>query len=162
MLAIALAVVVVTVVPPSEQDSDKLYTSAWQYVRDIALLVYLIVTIVAVEIARHRSAITTRPARFVQAGYALIAVGVIAGLALRDDPDWFFVLAGPGLLASAIGFVWWAAQARRRRILPTWAAVLLAVGGVTAIVGTEAGTGVLIGSFWLYAGFRTGLTVDQP
>lgn len=155
VLAIALAVLVVTVVPPPEQDTEALYTSAWQVVRDVGLLAYLLATIAAVELARRRSTVGAVAARLVQGGYGLIAIGVIAGFVLQDDPDWFFVLAGPGLLASAAGFVTWAVQARRRRLLPLWAALLLGIGGVTAIAGAELGTGVLIGSFWLYQAFGT-------
>lgn len=153
-LAIALAIVVVAIVPPASQDPNDIYTSPWHYVRDIGLLAFLLGTITAAEIARRRGIAANTPARLVQAGYALIAVGVVAGLALREDPGWFFVLAGPGLAASAVGYVWWAITAHRHKALPTWAAVLLAVGGVTAIAGSEFGTSVLIGSFWLYLSSR--------
>ena len=68
---------------------------------------------------------------------------------MPSGPEWFFVLAGPGILASVVGFVWWAVTAGRRGQFPRWLAVLLAVGGLTAIVGAELGTTVLIGAFWL-------------
>lgn len=84
------------------------------------------------------------------AGYSLITAGVMIGLALREDPDWFFLLGGPGLLLSSAGFIIFAISARRRKILPLWAAVLLGVGGVLALFLAEIGTSVLIGSFWLY------------
>lgn len=111
-------------------------------------------TIAALELLT-RSGVGNRPAtRMIQAGYALIAIGAAAGMVLRDDPDWFFVLAGPGLLLSTTGFIYLAVSAFRRQALPTWAAVLAGVGGAVAIVMSELGTSVLIGAFWLYVASR--------
>jgi hypothetical protein len=72
---------------------------------------------------------------------------------LRDDPDWFFVLGGPGNLLAAAGFVTWAIWSRRRRVLPLFAALLCGVGGVVAVLFSELGTSVLIGAFFLWLAF---------
>ena len=90
----------------------------------------------------------------IQIGYALLAIGAASGMALRDDPDWFFLLAAPGLLLSTGGFIYFAVSASRRRALPLWAAVLAGVGGAVAILMAELGTSVLIGAFWLYVASR--------
>ena len=153
-LAIGLAVLVVAVFPPSDQNPDDLYADPWAYARDIGLLAYLLATVAAVEVVRRRRLGPGVATRLIQVGYLLVAVGVVAGLLLGYDPDWFFVLAGPGILASAVGFVWWAIHAGRHRTFPVWAAVLLGVGGLTALALAELGTQVLIGSFWLYLASR--------
>jgi len=153
-LAIALAVLVVAVFPPADQNPDDLYADPWAYARDIGLLAYLLGTVAAVEVVRRRQLGPNPATRLVQVGYSLVAIGVVAGLVLGSDPGWFFVLAGPGILASVVGFVWWAIHAGRRRTFPLWATVLLGVGGLTAIALAEYGSPVLIGSFWLYLATR--------
>jgi hypothetical protein len=153
ILAIVNAIVVVGVAPPPD-NADELYERAGDYVRDALFLAFLVGTIIAVDVAVRRSVAPRAAGRLIQVGYTLIAVGVAIGLALRDDPDWFFLLAGPGILASIIGFVWWAIAAWRRRRFPVWLAALLGVGGLTTILGAEAGTSVLIGSFWIAVSLR--------
>jgi hypothetical protein len=152
-VAIALAIAVVSVAAPPK-DNDDLYESAWDFVRDAGFLLYLGLSIAAVEIARRRAVAPTAASRCIQVGYLLIAVGVAIGLVIQDDPDWFFALAGPGILASIVGFVWWAIRGVRDQVLPLWAGVLLGVGGLTAILGAQAGTTVLVGSAWIYLGSR--------
>jgi hypothetical protein len=153
ILAIVNAIVVVGVAPPPE-NPDELYERAGDYVRDALFLVFLIGTVAAVEVALRRGVAPRVAGRLIQIGYSLIAVGVAIGLAVRDDPDWFFLLAGPGILASIVGFVWWAINAWRERQFPLWLTALLGVGGLTAILGAEAGTTVLIGSFWIGLSLR--------
>jgi hypothetical protein len=77
-------------------------------------------------------------------------VGVVSGLVLREDPDWFFLIGGPGNLLAGIGFVTLAVTGWRRDVLPAWASLLCAVGGLVAVLLSEFGTSVLIGAFWLY------------
>lgn len=153
ILAIVNAIVVVGVAPPPE-NTEELYERAGDYVRDALFLMFLIGTIAAVEVALRRAVAPRVAGRLIQIGYSLITIGVAIGLALRDDPDWFFLLAGPGILASIIGFVWWATNACRGHHFPVWLAALLGVGGLTAIFGAEAGTTVLIGSFWIGLSLR--------
>lgn len=159
-LAITLAVLVVAVLPASEQNPDDLYADRWAYVRDGGLLLFLLGTVAAVEVVRHCRLGPNVPTRLVQIGYSLVAIGVLAGLILGSDPGWFFVLAGPGIVASVVGFVWWAVHAGRHRTFPVWAAALLGVGGLTALALGEYGTPVLIGSFWLYLATRS--SADIP
>ena len=154
-LAITLAVLVVAVFPASEQNPDDLYADRWAYARDIGLLLFLLGTVAAVEVVRRRRLGPAVATRLVQVGYTLVAIGVVAGLILGSDPGWFFVLAGPGILASVVGYVWWAIETGRRRVFPVWAAVLLGVGGLTALALAEYGTTVFIGSFWLYLAARS-------
>jgi hypothetical protein len=148
--AISLAIYQVAVPgSPSAQFDTPL-----DWLREVLFLAYLLASIVALQVAIRDHLAGRMPARLVQAGYTLIAVGAAAGMALSEDPDWFFLLAGPGLLLSTVGFVTFAVGAYRRRALPLWAAVLAGVGGALAIIMSELGTGVLIGAFWLYVASR--------
>ncbi len=148
--AIALAVLLVTVEGPPE---FRLETAS-DWLRELGLLLYLAASIVAVAAVRGREQIARAPSLLIQIGYGLLVIGVSAGVILGDDPDWFFVLGGPGNLMAGIGFVWWAVWASVRRTLPVWLAVLGGVGGFVAVLGAEFGTGVLIGSFWLVMAAR--------
>lgn len=126
------------------------YVSFADYFREVGFLLFLVATIAAV-VGMPAAGITNRlGTRLVAGGYSLIAAGVAIGLVVRQELDWFFVLAGPGLLLSTVGFIVLAVGIWRRSSLPRWAAVLAGVGGALAIIMTEFGTGVLIGAFWLF------------
>ncbi len=131
------------------------YDSFSDWLRETLFLLYLLGSIGALTLALSDGVSAKVPTRMIQAGYALIAFGAAAGMVLRDDPDWFFVLAGPGLLLSTVGFIWLAIDAYRRRTLPLWAAVHAGAGGAVAILMSELGTSVLIGAFWVYLAHRS-------
>lgn len=126
------------------------FGSVSDWLRDLLFLGYLIATVAAVVVGRSRAHVPTAAAGLVSVGYGLLVVGVLAGLVLQEDPSWFFVLGGPGLLLGAAGFVTWGVVGGRRRLLPVWAAAWCAVGGLFAIVGSEAGLSAIIGTFWLW------------
>lgn len=151
VVAIGLAIYQVTSPGPPDGAS---YETVGDYVREIALLLFLFSSALTAALARGRGLAPSRAGWFVPVGYSLIAIGVGFGLAVRQELDWFFLVAGPGLLLSAAGFVLWAIWGARRSVFPLWAAVLLGFGGLTAIIMSEFGTSVLIGSFWLYLGTR--------
>lgn len=149
--AAAIAMAIYHVVTPGPPGAT--FGSPGDWFRDLSFLVYLAGAIVSFT-AAHRVGLATRaPTLLVGVGYGLIFAGAAIGLALQDDPDWFFLLAGPGLLASTVGHVWFAISTLRRRVLPIWAASLAGVGGAVAIIMGELGTSVLIGAFWLSVGF---------
>lgn len=126
------------------------FGSLSDWVRDLTLLAYLGLSIAGVLAAHRHGLATTVVAVLVSAGYGAVLAGVVAGLALQEDPDWFVLLGAPGNLLAGIGFVVWGVQGWRRRVFPLWAALLCAVGGLLAILLAEFGTTVLIGSFWIY------------
>lgn len=148
--AIGLAIYQVT----SSGTPEASFDSVADWLREGLSVTYLLVSIFALELGTRDGWASTTPTRMVQAGYGLIAVGIGTGMALRDDPDWFFVIAGPGLLLSTIGFVAIGWLAVRRKSLPLWAGVLAGVGGAFAIIMAEFGTSVLIGAFWCYIAAR--------
>jgi hypothetical protein len=131
------------------------YESLADYVREIGVLVFLIATIVTVVIAARTGLSNRTGPGLIATGYSLITVGVTIGLLLREELDWFFVLAGPGLLLSTVGFIVFAVGIWRRNSLPRWAAVLAGIGGLVAIIMSEFGSGVLIGSFWIFVASNT-------
>jgi hypothetical protein len=126
------------------------FDSALDWAREALFLTYLLASIGAFVLAARTGLATRWPAALVIGGYTLIAVGVVCGMVLRDDPDWFFILAGPGQLAATIGFIWFAVSGVRRQELPVLAATLAGVGGTVAIVMAELGASVLVGAFWLW------------
>jgi hypothetical protein len=132
------------------------YDSALDWVRELLFLAYLLASIGAV-IGAYRTGLAPRAAAWlVTVGYGAIAAGVLVGMVLRDDPDWFMLLGAPGNLLGAAGLVAWAVWAFRHRVLPGFAALLCGVGGLSAVLFAEVGTSVLIGAFWLYLAFRDG------
>ena len=84
----------------------------------------------------------------VGAGYGLVLTAVVALNVMAREPSWFLFLAGPGQLLAMIGFGTWAVWGKRHRIFNLGVALLGAVGGLTAIIGSEAGLSVLIAGFW--------------
>jgi len=146
----AVAMAIYQVVTPGGPTAT--YESWSDFLREFLLLTYLTGSIAAMW-AVWRTGLAPRSAfLLVTVGYALLTVGVAIGLLLREDPEWFFVLGGPGLLLSGVGFLVFGVTARRRNPLPLWAALLAVVGGFFALLLAEVGTTVLIGSFWLYVG----------
>lgn len=124
------------------------------WLREILFVAYLVGSIGAVVLARRHRLAPRLTVWLVGVGYGAILGGVLYAAATRDDPDWFFVLAGPGNLAAIVGFLVWAGWGLRHRVLPPWAAVLCGVGGTVAVLLGELGTSVLVGSFFLYLASR--------
>jgi hypothetical protein len=147
--AAAIAMAIYQVARPGSEAPT--FDSVLDWLREGLFLTYLLASILTMVLATRTGLANRAPAVLVSAGYGLIGIGVVCGMALQKDPDWFFVLAGPGLLASTAGFVWFAMSGFWRRALPGWAALLAGVGGATAIAMSELGTSILIGAFWLWA-----------
>lgn len=124
------------------------YGSFNDWLRELTFLLFLLTHLVSLAVAHRVGLAPTATRWLVSGGYGLILVGVSVGLALQDDPDWFFLLAGPGLLLSAAGWLVWAVWGLRRGRLPVYAAALCGVGGLVAIIGSEFGTTVLLAAFW--------------
>jgi hypothetical protein len=157
--ATAAAMAIYQVARPGSEAAT--FDSVLDWLREGLFLTYLLGSILTMVFATRTGLATRAPALLVSAGYGLIAIGVLVGMALQKDPDWFFVLAGPGLLASTTGFVWFAVSGFRRRVLPGWAALLAGVGGATAIAMSELGTSILIGAFWLWVAAESGKTAHD-
>lgn len=145
--AAAIAMALYQVGSPGSPEAN--YQNVWDFVREGLTLAYLVLSMLAVRIAWRADVVGRVPALMIIGGYGLIAIGVAVGLVMRSDPDWFFLLGGPGNLAAGIGFVVGAVTIWRRHVLPRWAAVLCGVGGFFAILLAELGTTVLIGAFWI-------------
>lgn len=124
------------------------------WLRELLFTTYLAAAIATVILARRHRLAPRATVWLVGLGYGAILAGVLFAALTREDPDWFFVLAGPGNLAAVVGFVVWSVWGRRTGELPLWAAVLGGVGGTVAVLLAELGTSVLVGSFLLYLASR--------
>ena len=144
----AIAMALTQVLTPGPPTAD--YETLSGIAREGLMLTLLGFSIAAVLVSRRLGDLPGKGPLFVAFGYALLVVGVAAGLALREDPEWFAVLGLPGNLLASIGFIVAALAGWRARRIPGWAAMLLGVGGFVAILGSEFGTTVLIGCYWLW------------
>lgn len=148
----ALATAVYQVATPGPPQAT--FETLTDWLRELLFTTYLAASIATVVLARRRGLAPVVTLWLVGLGYGAILGGVLYAAVTRDDPDWFFVLAGPGNLAAVVGFVVWSVWGRRRGVLPLWAAVLCGVGGTVAVLLAELGTSVLVGSFLLYLASR--------
>ena len=146
--AAALMMAIYQVASPGPPEAS--YDSALDWARELIFLGYLCSAVVATVLAARRRTAPRAAARLITLGYGAVAVGVAAGMAMREDPDWFMLLGGPGNLLAMAGFVTWAVWGHRTRVLPPAVALLCGVGGVVAVLGSELGTSVLIAGFWFY------------
>jgi hypothetical protein len=146
--AAALMMAVYQVASPGTPEAT--FDSALDWARELIFLGYLCSAVVATVLAARRGTAPRSAARLITFGYGAVAVGVAAGMAMREDPDWFMLLGGPGNLLAMAGFVTWAVWGHRTRVLPPAVALLCGVGGVVAVLGAELGTSVLISGFWFY------------
>lgn len=144
----AITMALTLVLTPGSPTAD--YETASGLAHEALMLLYLSLSIAAVLVSRRLGDLPGRGPLLVAVGYGLLVLGVGAGLALREDPEWFVVLGLPGNLLASIGFIVSALAGWRSRRIPGWAALLLGVGGFFAILASEFGTTVLIGCYWLW------------
>lgn len=109
---------------------------------------YLAATIVGAVVAVRAGLAPPVVSWLVGAGYGLVLSAVVALNILAREPSWFLLLAGPGQLLAMVGFGIWAVWGKRRQVFSLGVAFLGAIGGLTAIIGSEAGLSVLIAGFW--------------
>lgn len=109
---------------------------------------YLAASVAGVFVASRAGLAPDVVTWLVGAGYGLVLTAVVALNVLASEPAWFMFLAGPGQLLAIVGFGYWAVWGRRRRLFSLGVSLLCAIGGVTAIIGAEAGLSVLIAGFW--------------
>lgn len=156
----AIAMALTQVLTPGPPTAD--YETLSGVAREGLTLALLVFSIAAVLVSRRLGDLPGKGPMLVAIGYGLLIIGVSAGLALREDPEWFAVLGLPGNVLASIGFIVAALAGWRARRIPGWAAALLGVGGFVAILGAELGTTVLIGSYWLwYARWMTRDVTDS-
>jgi hypothetical protein len=146
--AAALMMAVYQVASPGTPEAT--FDSALDWARELIFLGYLCSAVAATILAARRGTAPRAAARLITLGYGAVAVGVTAGMVMREDPDWFMLLGGPGNLLAMAGFVTWAVWGHRSRLLPPAVALLCGIGGVVAVLGAELGSSVLIAGFWFY------------
>ena len=149
----AFALALYQVATPGSPEAS--YDSVLDWTREALFLAYLLASTAAITISRRLGWASKAAHLLISIGYGAIALGVVAGMVAREDPEWFFVVGGPGNLAAAIGFVVFAVHLRRKVRMPLWVALLCGIGGPLAVLMSEFGTSVLIGAFWLVMRGRT-------
>jgi hypothetical protein len=87
------------------------------------------------------------------AGCALLAFGTTSTNLHDQDYSWFSVVAVPANAAWLIGSVMLAVVTFRRRTLPRWLAVAVAVVWVTSIILSQAGGNLIAGAVWCVIGY---------
>ena len=81
-----------------------------------------------------------------------VVIGTI--VATGEEPSWFGVAAPVAILTWFLGSIAFGVAIRRAGVLPRWAGIVLPIVTLFAIVGSEAGTSVLIGVFLIEMGRR--------
>lgn len=87
-------------------------------------------------------------------GQCLLVFGISVGIALAEDPDWFFVIGAPGQLLWLTGTVGLGVQIWKARVFPRWTAVGVALTVPFGIIGAEFGLTAVVGATWLFLGLR--------
>lgn len=149
-VALGMTVFVLVTVP-----RGGVYDGPEDHVADAIFVAFLVTSILGAA-AAYRDALAPRlvPA-LIGAGYGLVCSAVVAMSILRHEPSWFIFLAGPGQLLAIAGFATWAVWGRRRGGFSWPVALLCGLGGLTAIIGSEAGLTLLIVGFWFSLAARS-------
>ncbi len=87
------------------------------------------------------------------AGCALLALGMTTTNLHDQDYSWFSVVAVPANAAWLVGSLTLAVVTFRRRTLPRWLAVALALVWVTSIILSQAGGNLVAGLIWAVIGW---------
>lgn len=91
----------------------------------------------------------------VAGGGAAAQCVVISGIVVNGaETSWFGIAAPLAILTWIVGTIVLAIAVRRAGLMPGWVALLLPVVTVFAIIGSDAGTSVLIGVFQVVVGLR--------
>lgn len=144
----ALAWTSAAVIAMTNPTFDDQLTTTVDYLNDGSFSLALIATAVTCQHLLRLGAART-PVRLVQAGYLLVAVGVVAGLVLGHSPAWFAAVGVPGNLLALVGMVWLGIHGLVRRTLPRPLAALAIPAGLLAVIGAEFGTSLVAALFWL-------------
>lgn len=88
------------------------------------------------------------------AGAAAQFVVIATIVATGEEPSWFGVAAPVAIFTWFAGSVLLGIAIRRAAVVPRWVGTVLPIVTAFAIVGSEAGTSVLIGGFLVAVGTR--------
>ena len=123
----------------SGHDFRGSYDAPIDYFREIALMLAFTGTAASVVVmSRAQDGRGQWASRAVIASAALVVVVIAIGIALGEEPDWFFVVVGPALVTMAVALVAMSVRSWTTGVAPRWALVLIAL------------TPLSIPAFWLY------------
>lgn len=148
----ALAYLVLTGIQVTNPTFDDELTSVTDYVNDGSFFAGLVLTIPGLWAVYRTMAAPTIAIVLAIAGQGLVAVGVLPALITGVSPEWFPLIGLPGNLLAWIGLTWLAVWAWRRRAMPRWVAVLLAVSVPIGVGVAEQGGSIVTAVVWCYLG----------
>ena len=91
-------------------------------------------------------------ARIAAAGTPLLALGAASSAINGQDLAWFPVVATIANGLWLVGSVTLGVSLWRARLVPRWVAVLLPVSMPVTLVGSQLGSGLPVGAFWVAVG----------
>jgi hypothetical protein len=128
--------------------------STVEYVNDVAATLALLLTIPGWFAIDRRWGLPRGALPLAIAGQLLLAFGILAGLAMGEDPSWFVAVGLPGNLLWFVATVRAARCHWRKRVLPRWVAIGLALTVPIGMVLGEFGGSLLPALIWAYVGLR--------
>lgn len=159
-----IAMAISALLTPAEPGARVILDDTSEYIGfgNFAVALALTVCMLLALYLRHRpsSGVLGRVAPFVaMAGCAGQCVVISTITITGEEPSWFGIAAPAAILTWFVGSIGFGVAIRRARQLPSWVGAVLPVVTLLAIVGSEAGTSVLIGAFLLIVGRRL---VSEP
>ncbi|MCW2922458.1 MAG: hypothetical protein JWL76_2332 [Thermoleophilia bacterium] len=121
---------------------------------DGTFLALLALTVVSFHAVRRMVGGSAWPAWLATVGISLLIVGVVVGLVQGTDPEWFFALAGPGLLSWLVASIALAIRAWRTRTLPRWCMPIFALQVSFVVMASNAGGALVAAIMWAAVAHR--------
>ena len=155
---IAMAIGALTT-PAGPDDQRLVLTDTADYVGHGIFAAALVLTVLAL-LGLHRlhggadGALGRTGARIAMLGCAAQSVVIGTIVVTGEEPAWFGVAAPVAILTWFLGSIAFGVAIRRAGVLPRWAGFVLPIVTLFAIVGSEAGTSLLIGGFLIEMGRR--------
>jgi hypothetical protein len=118
----------------------------------LAVFAVSLLVLVPAHLALGRFARSPLGARIAAVGTPLLAVGAASSAVNGQDLAWFPVVAVVANGLWLVGSVLLGASLWRARRAPRWVAVLLPVSMPVTLVLSQAGSGLVVGAFWLAVG----------
>ena len=120
----------------------------------LILVTFAVSLLVAVpaHLALGAFARSSRGARIAAVGTPLLAIGAASSAINGQDLAWFPAVAGLANLLWLVGSAMLGVSLWRAGLVPRWVAVLLPISMPVTLVGSQLGSGLPVGAFWVAVG----------